>query len=113
MIPRQVLQQLDLAIKVDYKRTVFRGGNHLVEKGPAGSTLLVQIVAFAHAGINQQANRQRKVRLLVEIADRLRLAVLFQHKIVFGEAGHDLAMLIPNGHRQSDDLHIDRESGWR
>ena len=54
----QVLQQLDLAIEVDHKGAIHRPGDHLVKKAPAGAAFPVDIVALAHAGIDQQTHGQ-------------------------------------------------------
>ena len=56
VIRGQILQQLDLAIKVDHEGPVHRPGDHLVEETPAGRALAVDIVALAHAGVDQQAD---------------------------------------------------------
>src|ERR1035437_4867439 len=61
---------------------------------PAGRPFFFDQAALAPAGIHQQAERQRQVAFLGEIANDLRAAVLVQQKIVLGEVLDNRARLV-------------------
>lgn len=79
----------------------------LVQKGPAGAALLAEHVAHAHAGIDQQAEGERQVGLAREVADRLRVAVFLEEKIVAREVLDDPALFVANRRQHVHDFDVD------
>src|SRR5271157_535226 len=109
----QVLQELDLPIEVDYEGLVLVVWAHeVVEEAVAGDALLLDQTALARAGVHQQSQGEGHVSHLGEIVDGLRLAVLLQFEVVFGQVVDDLPVLVEHRGENVDDLDV-RGEGWR
>src|SRR5271169_4871447 len=98
---------------MDEESLVLRVGQHLVEKGLARRLFLVEGVVHTHTGVDQQAERQRQVRVYVEVLDSLGARVFEQGEVVFREIGDDLSLLVADGDRQGNNLYINRKSSGR
>ena len=64
---------------------------------------------LAAAGIDQDAQRKREIGFGLEVFDGLRLAVLEEVEVVFGEVGNQRAMLVFDVEEQLDDFDVDLE----
>ena len=98
-------------IEVDEEGLVLGLHEHLVEKTAARVALGIEDAGLTAAGVDQQAEREREIRLLRKILDGLRAAVFLKREIVFGEVADDLAMVVAYGYGQRDYFDIDRECG--
>src|SRR5262249_28937529 len=115
LLPRrcQILQELHVEIEMNEEREVPVFAQDLLEKAVAGAAFIRQNTPRAAAGVDQEAERQRKIALSRKIADGLRLAFFVEQKIVLAEAAHHLALLIPHSSENVDDLDIGGEGGGR
>ncbi len=122
---REVLQQFNLAIKVQQKRRVsssrcafgrlrraivarFPIGQHLVHKLGRRFALVFHRCAHAPARVDQQAQLKGQVRLLRETLDHLRPAVFGQRKVRLLQRCHQGAVLVPHhdGQQHLARLHV-------
>ena len=103
------MQKFHFAIEVNHERLVLVFAKHVIEESVAGVALLVEDAALAHAGIHQQAQGERKIGVRREIGNCLRMAVLLQREIIFGEVANQSAMFIAHRgeHRHQLDVHGD------
>jgi hypothetical protein len=110
LLPRrsQILQQLHLVVEVNHESLVLIFAQQVIEESVAGVALLVQDAALAHAGIHQQPQSKRKVGIRREVTDCLRMAVLLQRKIIFGQVADQRAMFIAHRGKHGHHLHIHR-----
>ena len=69
---------------MNHERAVFVGAENLAQETKAGRALFAQDAALADAGVEQQAEGERLSGFLREIADGLRMAILFEGEIVLG-----------------------------
>jgi hypothetical protein len=67
--------------------------------------------SLASTGVDQQAERQRKIGFFTEIADRLGTSVFFQPEIVFYKIGNNLALFVADRSQESDDFNINGDGG--
>src|ERR1700693_6216489 len=79
------------------------------EDSPAHFFLHVEYPQLAAGGIDQDAKRKRQVRFGGEVFDGLRLAVLENRKVVFGQAGNQRAVLVFDIVKNSDHVDADFE----
>src|SRR5260370_41483969 len=93
----QILQQLHFTVKVNEECFVLFLDKHLIEKTAAGVPLRIEDAGLTTAGIDEQTQREREIRFLRKIADRLRAAVFLKREIVFADVSNDLVMLVANG----------------
>jgi hypothetical protein len=107
----QVLEQLDFGIEPDHERLVLRFLDDLIEEQTAGGLFVVDNSALAQAGIHQQADGQRQVRLPRKIPDGLGIAVFLEAEILFVEIAHELAAAVANGGQKIDHLDAGLEDG--
>src|SRR4029077_5581884 len=107
----QILQQLHFTVKVNEESLVLGLDEHLIEKTAARIPLRVEDIGLTAAGVNQQTQRERKIRFLRKIADSLRAAVFLKREIVFSEVADDLAMFVANGDGQRDYFDVDGDGG--
>ena len=83
--------------------------HQVFQKGVAGDTLLLQHAPLAHAGVHQQAEREREIGFFGEVADRLRTAVFFQLEVVLGQVVYDLAVFVAHRGQHIDHFDVGRE----
>ena len=102
----QVLQQLDVPIKMDDEGLVLFRTHQVVQEAIAGRALLLQHASLTHAGVNQQTKRERQVRIFGEVTDGLRMAVLLQLEVVLGQVVDDLAVLVAHRGQHVDHLDV-------
>ena len=95
-------------VEVNDEGLVLVFAQHVIEKGVAGAALLVQNAPLAHARVHEQAERQGKIGFLREITDRLRMPVLFQDEIIFGQVADEASMFIAHRRQHAYHLHFDR-----
>ena len=55
------MQEFHFAVEMDHEGFILVRAQHVVEEAVAGRALLVKNAPLAHAGIDQQAERQWKV----------------------------------------------------
>ena len=106
-----VLQKLRLRGKLHDEGLVLRRGEHLVEEGAAGGALFVDDVALGEAGVDEQAEGQREVGVLVEVADGLGFAVDLEDEVVLGEVLDEGTLFVTDDDREVDEAGIDGD-GW-
>src|ERR1700691_319298 len=106
----EVLEQFDFVIEVNHKSLVLIFTQYVIEKSVARGALLVQHTPLAHARVHQQPQRERKIGVLREIGNRLRMAVLFQYELIFAQFVNQMSVFIPNrrDHTHHLDVHRDR-----
>ena len=107
----EVLQEFGLAGELDDEGLVLRGGEHLVEEGAAGGALFVDDVALGEAGVDEQAEGQGKICVLVEVADGLGFAVDLEDEVVLGEVLDERAFFVADDYREVDEAGVDGEGG--
>ena len=102
---------------MDEERFVLVLAQDVLEEFVAGVALLVEHARLAAAGIEQQAERQRKIALLGEVADGLRAPVFLDGELVLGQIVDDLALFVADGGQDVDDVDVGREGvlrpGWK
>ena len=105
----EVLQEVHFVIELDDEGFVLVFAQGVIEEGVAGVALLVQNAPLAQARVHQETQRQRKIGILREIADGLRVAILIQHEIVLGQVANEKPMLVAHGgeHAYHFDVHGD------
>jgi len=81
---------------MDHEGLVLVLAHDLFEKPIAGRAFLFEHARHAEAGIDQQAECQRQIRLAREVFDGLWTAIVIQREVLFGEVLNDLAVLIVN-----------------
>jgi hypothetical protein len=95
---------------------VFRRLEHLVEKNAAGGTLVVDNIALAKAGVDEQAESQGEISVDIEVANGLRMAVNLEDEIVLGEVLNKRTLLVADDHRDIDEAGVDSDGrgagGW-
>jgi hypothetical protein len=104
-VSSEVLQQLDLLIEMNHEGHVLIV-KHLVEKNEAGVALIFQHAPLAVAGIHQQSQRERQVRVLIEVMDGLGAAIFFQDEIILAEIADNLFVLVTHRRRHFDHPHV-------
>jgi hypothetical protein len=113
----EVLQEFYLARELDDAGLIAGSGEHLFEKSSAGGSLLVEDTALTEAGIDQQAESEGEIGVLVEVADVLGVAVYLKNEVVFSEVLDEGPFLIADDDGEIDEAGIDRERGgggnWR
>jgi hypothetical protein len=69
----------------------------------------------AAAGVHQQRQRNRQIDLLGEVCELLLHAIFIDLEVIFGEIGHDVAMLAAHRGKHVDDgsLYLQRLRGLR
>jgi len=105
-----ILQQVHAEVKTD-KEGGICGSQHLAEKFAGGFLLLADQILLAHAGINQQSQRQRQSRLAGEVDDLLRLALLANLEVRFVEIGDQPSPAVPDRAEHVHDRHIHLDGG--
>src|SRR5580692_4035046 len=103
----QLQEKLHFVVEVDEKGFVLVFTEYVLEKRAAGGALLIENAPLAHAGIHQQAERQRKIGFVNKIGDRLRMAILVQDKIILGQIGEEFSVLVADGGEQVHGLDVD------
>ena len=71
-----------------------------------GASLFIEQTHLAHAGVHQQAKRERQISVLGKVTDCLRTPVFFQQEIVFSQVMDDLPMLVTHRGQHVDDFHL-------
>ena len=107
----QVLEQFHFAVKVDEKRFVLVLAQDVLEEFVAGIALLIEHARLAAAGIEEQAERERKIALLGEVADGLRTPVFLDGEFVLGQIVDDLALFVADGGQDADNVDAGGELG--
>ena len=69
--------------------------------------LLVQQAPLAHAGVHQQTERERKIGVSREIGYGLRMTVLLQDEIIFGQVVDEMSVFVANCGEHGDNSHVD------
>ncbi len=90
---------------------VFRGGEHLVEEGAAGGALFVDDVALGEAGVDEQAEDEGEVGVLVEVADGLGFAVDLEDEVVLGEVLDEGAFFVADDDGEIDEAGVNGDGG--
>ncbi len=104
-----------MSVEMDQERPVLRIRQHLIEKFFARAPFLIQHAAHTAACIHQQSQGQRKLRVQLEVLNRLRPSIFRKREIVLSEIRDEFPVLVPHRHRQRHHLHIhlDRWRIWR
>ena len=84
-------------IEVDEEGFVFVFAEDMVEEGAAGGAFLIEDVALAEAGVDEQAEGEWEIGFFGEIGDGLWLGVLFEGEVVFGEIADEVAVFVADG----------------
>src|SRR3979490_1818669 len=93
---------------MDYEGLVF-GSEELLKKADAGLLLVAENTVLAHAGVDKEAEGQRKIGFTGEVLDHLRVAILLEREVFLVEMGDDLALPVVNGGQNVDHFHISRK----
>ena len=93
---------------MNHESLVLIFAQQMTDKSVAGVALLVQHASLAHAGVHQQAQSKRQIGILREIRDRLRVAVLLQHKIILGHIADQRAVLVAHRGKHGYQFHVHR-----
>ena len=93
----EVLEEFDFVIEMDEEGLVFVFAEDVIEKRAAGGAFLIEDAALAEAGVHEEAEGEREIRFLGEIGDGLRLAVLIEGEVVFGEIADEVAVFVSDG----------------
>src|SRR5271165_3368269 len=104
--PCEILKKFNFTRELDDKRFVFVRPHDVIKERPAGVALLPEHTPLAHAGVDEQAQRERQIGFLCKVGNCLWLAVLVQRKIVFGQIGNDVSMLVSNRSQQVDRIYV-------
>src|SRR5215469_2258691 len=83
----------------------------VVQEAIAGTPLLVENGTLAQAGVNEQTKTKGQIAFPGEKSNRLRTAIFLERKIVFGEIRNDFAVLVMNGSKDIDGVHLHRDFG--
>ena len=105
----EVLEKLDLVGELDDKSLILRRGEHLVKEGAAGAALLIENVALREAGVDQKAEGEGKIRVLIEVADGLGMSVYLEDEVVFGEVLDERSFLVADDGRDIHKACVDGE----
>ena len=92
-IAREVLQKVHADVKADDVGLILVG-EHLLQERSAHLFFHIDDVALAAAGINQNSECERKVRLGSEILNGLWFAVFLDVKVVLGQVGNERSVLV-------------------
>ncbi len=103
----EVLEKFDLAGELGDEGLVVRACEHLVEEGAAGGALLIDDVALGEAGVDEQAEGKGEVRVLVEVADGLGLAVNLEDEVIFGEVLDQCSFFVADDDGKVDEAGVD------
>src|SRR5262249_21656058 len=95
----EILQQFGLHVEAEHKCQVLLAQN-LTEEFASDLFLHIEDIGLTAAGVDQDAEGQRKVRFCSKILNRLRLSVFEDLKIVLGQIGDQSALLV---------LHVEKE----
>src|ERR1700728_3065477 len=90
---------------MNHAGTVFLLMKHLIQKIVARGALRAEHVALAEAGVDQQADGDRKIVFEHEIFNVLRMVVFGENKIVLAEVLDELALLVADRGGHVDDFH--------
>jgi hypothetical protein len=83
----------------------------VLDKFKTGIALTIQNPGLAAAGVNQQAERERKVDLLGELPDGLSAPVLLKCEIVLDQVVDNFALFVAYGCQDVDDVDTRGELG--
>ena len=103
----EVLEEFDFVIEMDEEGFVFAFAEDAIEEGTAGGAFLVEEAALAEAGVDEEAESERKVGLFSEIGDGLGVGVLFEGEVVFGEIADEVAVFVADGGEEIDSGDVD------
>jgi hypothetical protein len=81
--------------------------HHFVQEGFAGSALVFEGTADRAAGVDEEAEGQREVVVLVEVADGLRTAVDGEGEVGLGEVLDEGAFFVADDDGKVDELGVD------
>ena len=96
---------------MDEEEIVLVFAQDLVDEAETGAALGVEHAALAHAGVDQEPDGERKVRLAGEVGDGLRAAVFEDGEIVLGEVADDLAVFREHVRQDVDYFHVRGKGG--
>src|ERR1700688_5318604 len=94
---------------MDEEGFVFVSAQDVIEERAAGGAFLVENLALAEAGVDEETEGEREVGFLGEIGDGLGLAVLVESEVVFGEVADDVAVFVADGGEKIYGGDIDRD----
>ncbi len=106
-----VLQERDGVCELDEERLIAVRCEHFVEEGRAGGAFVVEHVTLAHAGVDEQADGERNVGVVVEVANGLGFAVDLQGEVVAGKPREQRAALVADDGRDDDQPGVDGNGG--
>ena len=92
-------------------RSIGGRGQHLIEEGLAGVALLGKRAANRATGVDEEAEGEGQVVVLVEVTDGLRMTVDAKSEICFGEVLNEDAVFVANDHREVDEGNVDGDGG--
>jgi len=98
----EVLKEFDFVIEMDEEGFVFVFAEDVIEERAAGGAFLIKDAALAEAGVHEEAEGEREIGFLGEIGDGLRLAVLVEGEVVFGEIADEVAVFVSDGGDEID-----------
>lgn len=96
-------------IEVDDEGLVLVFPQNFVQKRSAGREFLLEDAPLTQGSVYEQTEGEGQIGLLGEISDGLRLAVLIQGKILFGEIVDQCAVFVVDRGQEIDGGDIDRE----
>jgi hypothetical protein len=98
-------------IEMDEEGFVFVFAEDVIEERAAGRAFLIKDAALAEAGVHEEAEGEREIGFLGEIGDGLRLAVLIEGEVVFGEIADEVAMFVSDGGDEIDGGDVEGDRG--
>jgi len=120
----KVLQQLDLAVKVNEKRLIGLRGSassrsrlgirrqHQVDKLARRFAFAFHRGGYAAARVNKESHTEREVALPRKALDGLGPAVLGQREVAHLQRGHQRTLLVAHGHRQHHFARLNLQGRW-
>jgi hypothetical protein len=104
-----VLIELDFMVEMNDEGFVFVFAQQVIEKRAAGREFLIEDTALTHAGVDEQAKGEWEIGLFGEIGDGLRMAVLGENKVVFGEVIDNFGVFVTDGGEEIDGVDFDSD----
>ena len=100
------MEQFYFPVEMNQESEIFVLTEKVVQEAIAGTPLLVENATLAQAGVNEQTKTKGQIAFPSEKSNRLRTAIFFERKIVFGEIRNNFAVLVMNGGKDIDGIHL-------
>jgi hypothetical protein len=98
----EVLEEFDFVIEMDEEGFVLVFAQDAIEKRAAGGAFLIEDAALAEARVHEEAEGEREAGFLGEVGNGLRLSVLLESEVVFGEIADDVAVFVADSSKEID-----------